>query len=145
MFIKKIFASLEKYMSPSINSNFSGWKSTAMIHLIRPESLWFLPDGNKPNDVGIQPTFPAILDTGANNTYVNDSRLISNIKSDSAFVEIADSSRLPITDSGTLINDPIIQANFAPSFSKNLIGTSPTLIDKEVVGIIQSKNNLAKI
>ena len=105
----------------------------------------YLPVGNKPNDAGIQPTFPAILDTGANNTYVNDSRLISNIKSDSAFVEIADSSRLPITDSGTLINDPIIQANFAPSFSKNLIGTSPTLIDKEVVGIIQSKNNLAKI
>ena len=100
----------------------------------------YLHGVNTPYDAGIQPTFFEILGTGANNTYVNDRRQISNMKSDSdsAFVEVADGSRLSITASGTLINHSTIQAHFVSSFSNNLIGISP-IIDKGAVSIIQSQ------
>jgi len=68
----------------------------------------YLPCVNTPYDAGIQPTFPAILVTGANNTCVNDRRLIFNIKSDSAFVQVADGSLLPMTASVTLNDHPTI-------------------------------------
>ena len=77
------------------------------------------------------------LDTGANNTYVNDRRLISNLTSASASVEVADGSHHPILASGTLVNHPSIPAHFVPSFKNNLLGISP-IIDSGAVGIIKS-------
>ena len=53
----------------------------------------------------------AILDTGANQTYVNDRRLISNLHSESGSVEVADGSRNPIIASVPLLYHPHIHAN----------------------------------
>jgi len=50
----------------------------------------YVPGINSPYNAGIHKLIPAILDTGANFTYVNDRRLINNIKPHSALVEVAD-------------------------------------------------------
>jgi hypothetical protein len=82
---------------------------------------------------------PVILDTGANNTYVNDRRLITNLTSGSASVEVADGSHHHILASGNLVIHPSIPAHLVPSFKNNSIGISP-IIDTGAVGIIQSNN-----
>jgi len=68
---------------------------------------------------------------------VNDRRLISNLNSDTASVEVVDGSKHPILASGPLVSHPHIHANYVPSFSNNLIGISP-IIDRGAVGIIHS-------
>jgi len=97
----------------------------------------YVPGLNSPYDAGINISSPAILDTGANNTYVNDRRLISNLTSATALVEVADGSHHPILGSGTLVNHPSIPAHFVPSFKNNLLGISP-IINSGAVGIITS-------
>ena len=95
----------------------------------------FMPGINHPCDAGITCHSSAILDTGANQTYVNDRRLISNLHSETASVEVADGSKHPILASGPLVSHPHIHANYVPSFSNNLIGISP-IIHRGAVGII---------
>jgi len=97
----------------------------------------YLPGINSPYDAGIQISSPAILDTGANNTYVNDRRLLTNLTSASDSVEVADGTHHTIVASGTLVNHPSIPAHYVPSFKTNLLGISP-IIDTGAVGIIQS-------
>ena len=64
----------------------------------------YVPGINTPYDTGINISSPAILDTGANNTYVNDRRLITNLTSGSASVKVADGSHHPILASGNLVS-----------------------------------------
>ena len=97
-----------------------------------------MPGINHPYDAAISCQSSAILDAGSYHTYVNDRRLISNLQSDSAFVEVADGSRHSTIASGNLVSHSNIHANYVPSFSNNLIGISP-VIDRGAVGIIQSK------
>ena len=87
----------------------------------------YMPGINHPYDASIPCRSSAVLDTGANQTYVNDRRLISNLHSESSLVEVADGSRHPIMASGPLVSHPHIYANYVPSFSTNLIGISPII------------------
>ena len=64
----------------------------------------YVPGIYTPYDAGINISSPAILDTGTNNTYVNDRRLITNLTSGS--VEVADGSHHPILASGNLVSHP---------------------------------------
>ena len=98
----------------------------------------YVPGVNSPYDAGIILSSPAILDTRANNTYVYDTRLIINLTSASASVEVVDGSHLPILASRNLINHPSIPAHFVSSFKNNLNGIPP-IIDTGAVSIIQSK------
>ena len=76
---------------------------------------------------------------------MNDRRLILNLQSETASVEVVDGSIQPILASGPLVSHPHIHANYVPNFSNNLIGISP-IIDRGAVGIIQSnKMTLEKI
>ena len=62
----------------------------------------------------------AVLDTGANSTYINNRRLLENISRPSAqAVIVADGSTHPIEASGTLLGFPSIQADLVPTFKKN--------------------------
>jgi len=85
----------------------------------------YVPGINFPYDVGIKISSPAILDTGTNNTYVNDRRIITNLTSASASVEVADGSHHPILASGNLVSHPSIPAHLVPSFKNNFFGISP--------------------
>ena len=96
---------------------------------------------NSPYDAGINISSPSILDTGANNTYINDRWLITNLTSGSASVEVADGSHHPILASGNLVSHPSIPAHLVPSFKNNLIGISP-IIDTGAVGIQSNKMTL---
>ena len=61
----------------------------------------------------------AILDTGANSTYINNRRLLDNITHPSASsVIVADRSIHPIEASGTLVGFPSIHADLVPTFKK---------------------------
>jgi len=60
---------------------------------------------------------PAILDTGANNTYVDDRRQITHLTSASASVEVADGYH-HILASEKLVNHPSIPAHFVPKFQE---------------------------
>ena len=63
----------------------------------------YVPGINSPYDAGIRLSSPAILDTGANNTNVNDRRLMTNLTSASDSVEVADGSHHPILASENLV------------------------------------------
>ena len=76
----------------------------------------------------------AILDTGANSSYVITRDPLDNITNPATeHVIVADGSTHSIDASGTLLGHPSIHADYVPSFTNNLIGVSP-LIDKGAVG-----------
>ena len=50
-----------------------------------------------------------------------NSRLISNLQSETASVEVGDGSIHPILASGPLVTHPHIHASYVPSFSNNLL------------------------
>ena len=69
-----------------------------------------------PYDSGTLPNTSAILDTGANSTYVTHRLLLDNTTlPSSASVTVADGTEHPITASGTLIGHPSIRADLVPS------------------------------
>ena len=78
----------------------------------------------------------AVLDTGANSTYVNNRRMLVNPSSLlSPSVMVADGSTHTIQESGTLIGFSSIQADYVPTFTKYLIGVSP-ILSNGAVGLI---------
>ena len=87
----------------------------------------YVPGINSPYDAGIRLSSPAILDTGANTTYVNDRRLMTNLTSASDSVEVADGTHHPILASGNLVNHPSIPDHFDPSCDMPLVCDMPTL------------------
>jgi hypothetical protein len=90
-----------------------------------------------PYDSGKLLDSTAILDTGANSTYVTHRLLLENTTLPSSeSVLVADGSAHPITASGTLLGHPSIQADLVPSFNQNLIGVSP-ILNKGALGIIK--------
>jgi hypothetical protein len=81
-----------------------------------------------PYDSGKLPNTTAILDTGANSTYVTHRLLLDNTTlPSSASVTVADGTEHPITASGTLLGHPSIRADLVSSFHQNLVGVSPIL------------------
>ena len=89
-----------------------------------------------PYDSGKLHNTTAILDTGANSTYVTHSLLLDNTTlPSSASVTVADGTEHPITASGTLLGHPSIRADLVPSFHQNLVGVSP-ILNQGALGII---------
>ena len=81
-------------------------------------------------------THSAILDSGANSTYVINRCLLDNSTSPTSHsVTVADGSIDPIVASGTLVGHPSIAADFVPSFTSNLIGLPP-IIKTGVTGVM---------
>jgi hypothetical protein len=90
-----------------------------------------------PYDSGKSLDSNAILDTGANSTYVTHRLLLENTTLPSSeSVLVADGTAHTITASGTLLGHPSIQADLVPSFHQNLIGVSP-ILNKGALGIIK--------
>jgi len=82
---------------------------------------------------GMSTTHSAILDSGANSTYVINRCLLDNHTSPTSHsVTVADGSIHPIVTSGTLVGHPSIAADFVPSFTSNLI-VLPTIIKTGVM------------
>ena len=89
-----------------------------------------------PYDSGKLHYTTAILDTGANSTYVTHRLLLDNTTlPSSASVTVADGTKHPITASGTLLGHPSIRADLVPSFHQNLVGVSP-ILNQGALGII---------
>ena len=90
-----------------------------------------------PFNHGKQTSTSAILDTGANSTYVITRDLLDNITNPATeHVIVADGSTHSIEASRTLLGHSSIPADYVPSFTNIFFGVSP-LIDKGAVGIIQ--------
>ena len=90
-----------------------------------------------PYDAGKPNINTAILDTGANSTYVIHRRLLDRqTVPSSESVIVADGTKHPIEASGTLLGHPAINADFVPTFTQNLIGVSP-ILDKGAFGLIK--------
>jgi len=90
-----------------------------------------------PFNTGKPIDYSAILDTGANSTYVTDRRLLDNVSLPShQSVFLADNSSHPIQSSGTLFSHPSIHADLVPTFAQNLISISP-ISANGALGIIQ--------
>jgi hypothetical protein len=78
----------------------------------------YVPGINRPYDSGILSSSTAILNRGANSTYVNHRRYLTNLSVPSwPSVTVADGTKHPIFASGTLLGHPTVKADLVPSFT----------------------------
>jgi hypothetical protein len=106
------------------NFNYAAWVDDIQAKLT--SGYYNSPSTKSPPDTGTLTYSPtAILDTGANSTYVTHRRFLTDITAPaSPSVTVADGTVHPILASGMLVGYPDITADLVPSFSHNLIGVS---------------------